>query len=158
MRDRGESFFDHSPGIGLGSHQRFSARPNIRDPLQNDATELPLMLTLGIPRMFVLLGFVALIFSLGAAPAAFALEPSVSFAVDGSIDGQAAFLSVDVVPADSGKGCPYRNCACHAHYVAAIVPQPSDVLPASNAAEPIGMRSSMHASACSGPAPRPPKA
>lgn len=116
------------------------------------------MLTLGIPRMFVLLGFVALIFSLGAAPAAFALEPSVSFAVDGSIDGQAVFLNIEAVPADGGKGCPYRNCACHAHYIAAIVPQPSEVSPASNVAAPIGMRTSMHASACSGPAHRPPKA
>ncbi len=118
------------------------------------------MLVLGFPRMLVLLGFVVLVLSLGAAPAAFAREPSVSFAVDGSIDGQAALWSTDAhaVPTDSGKGCPYRNCACHAHYIAAIVPQPSDISSTSNAVARVGMRTSMHAKACSGPALRPPEA
>lgn len=117
------------------------------------------MTVLSIRRLFVLLGFVALVFSVGAAPAAYPLEPSVSFAIDGGIDEQAAYLSGDAdnVPADSGKGCPFRHCACHAHYVAAIVPQPSEAAPASNAA-PVAMRASMRASTCGGPGLRPPKA
>lgn len=118
------------------------------------------MLALRIQRIFVLLGFVALIFSFGAAPAAFAMEPPVSFAADGITDGQAAYMSGDTnrVPADGGKGCPYRHCVCHAHYVAATLPQRLEAAPPSNAVAHATMRTPLHAGTCNGPALRPPQA
>lgn len=117
------------------------------------------MPALGISRLLVLLGFVALVFSFGVAPAAYALGSPVSVVGD-RIDGQAGYLSgnADRVPPDKGKVCPNRHCACHSHYVAAIVPQPSEAAPASNAAARVVMRTAMRAGALSAPALRPPKA
>lgn len=138
----------------------FRARLDVRQQARSDAGEGRLRPPLGIPRLVVLLGFLALILSIAAAPAAYALGPTVSIAVDGSIDGQAAYLSggADGVPSDKGKFCPYRHCAWHAHYATAIVLQPSEAAPESNAAARVVMRTSMRASVCSAPALRPPQA
>lgn len=113
-----------------------------------------------VQRLLVLLGFVALVFSIGAAPAAYSRTPSDSVVIANSFESPSGRVISDADGAKStkGKSCPFRNCVCHAHYVAAIYKQPTEATPKCDVVERVAMRTSMREGAASSPALRPPAA